>query len=64
MKASPLPAEERPSYWRKLSKQRQYIISKLDIRITQLEADYDLVETELRELIETCKCERTGHVES
>lgn len=42
-------------YWRRLAAQRQFIINKLDTRIKELEADYDLVETELRTFVRPAK---------
>lgn len=43
-------------WWKQLASKRQYIIDVISRRVKELEADYDLVEAELRQRIETCTC--------
>lgn len=46
------------AWWRQLASRRQYIIDVISRRVKELEADYDLVEAELRQRIESCTCQK------
>lgn len=43
-------------WWRRAALTKQHVLDVLKTRITELETDYDVVETELRERITTCTC--------
>ena len=54
-------AEDSRRWWMHQAKNRQYIIDVIGRRIQQLEADYDLVEAELRQRVEACTCHKDGN---
>lgn len=45
-------------YWRRIAIFKMKVEQRLIARITELETDYDLVEAELRQLINTCTCNK------
>ncbi|MGG5172682.1 hypothetical protein ACQR35_10955 [Pseudarthrobacter sp. J1738] len=48
--------EDSRAWWKQRARQKDFVIKAMDYRIKQLEADYDLIESELRDRVETCTC--------
>lgn len=52
------PVYDSRAWWKKKALNRQNALTKITARLAEAEADYDTVEAELRQRINSCTCQR------